>query len=178
MDNNLAGVYLAILLLLLSGAGFAIFRQVIKTRRLETSLARLQKKLTKEQGTVQEYYELGGIYLEKKLYAQALAMFQKALKAAQESEDPAEYIAAIYNGLGYSYFAKEQYDLAIRNYKEALKLEPEYVTALNNLGHAYERKNLAAQALQTYEQVLKSQPQNSTAQRRAESLRKRVVTTN
>ena len=78
--------------------------------------------------------------------------------------------------MGYGYFAQEQYDLAIRNYKEALRLNPNYVTALNNLGHAYERKSLTAQALETYEQVLQSEPQNSTAKRRAESLRKRVIT--
>ena len=82
----------------------------------------------------------------------------------------------IYNGLGYAHFAQEQYDLAIRNYKEALKLQPNYVTAINNLGHAYEKKKLTAQALQCYEDALKLEPNNSTAKRRAESLRKRFVT--
>ena len=177
MDNNLAVVYLGILLAMLAGVGFFVFNQVFRTRRVETTLARLQKKVTKEKGTVQEYYELGGIYLNKKLYAQAIAMFQNALKAAQqESSDDEVNIAKIQNGLGYAYFAQDQYDLAIRNYKEALRVDPNYVVALNNLAHAYEKKNLTAQALQTYEQVLESQPQNNTAKRRAESLRKRVVT--
>lgn len=177
MDSNLQVFYLAILLTLLGGAGFAIFRQVFRTRRLETTLARLQKKVTKEKGTVEEYYQLGGIYLNKKLFAQAIACFQKALKAVESDSDQSEEnIASIYNGLGYGYFAQEQYDLAIRNYKEALRLNPNYVTALNNLGHAYERKSLTAQALETYEQVLQSEPKNSTAKRRAESLRKRVIT--
>lgn len=176
MDSNLAVFYLAILLVLLAGAGFAIFRQIFRTRRLETTLARLQKKLTKEKGTAQEYYELGGIYLNKKLFAQAIAAFQKALKATEsDSEQNEENVASIYNGLGYAYFLQDQYDLAIRNYKEALQLNPNYIKALNNLGHAYERKNLTTQALQTYEQVLQSEPENSTAKRRAESLRKRVA---
>ena len=173
MDTNLAATYLAILLVLLSGAGFAIFRQVFKTRRLEGTFADLQKRLTKEKGTAQEYYELGSIYLKKKLYTQAIAMLQKALKAAEEE---GENLTLIYNGLGFAYFAQDQYDLAIRNYKEALRLEPNYVTALNNLGHAYERKNLTAQAIETYEQVLQSESQNKTAKRRVESLRRRVVT--
>ncbi len=178
MDNNLAVVYLGVLLALLAGAGLFVFRQVFKTRRLETTLARLQKKLTKEKGTVQEYFELGGIYLNKKLYAQAIVMFQKALKAVEQEEADNEVnVALIYNGLGYGYFGQEQYDLAIRNYKEALRIDPNYVIALNNLGHAYERKNLTALALETYEQVLQLQPQNNTAKRRAESLRKRVVAT-
>jgi tetratricopeptide (TPR) repeat protein len=101
-------------------------------------------------------------------------MFQKAIKAAEQEGE--ENIALIYNGLGYSYFAQEQYDLAIRNYKEALKLNPDYITALNNLAHAYERKTLTAQALQTYEQVLGLEPNNTTAKRRAEKLRRQVVT--
>ncbi len=172
MDTNLAAGYLAILLVLLFAVSFVIFRQVLKTRRTETTFADLQKKLTKEKGTAQEYYELGGIYLKKKLYTQAIATLQKALKAAEEEE---ENTSAIYNGMGYAYFAQEQYDLAIRHYKEALRIEPNYITALNNLGHAYERKSLTAQALQTYEQVLQSAPQNKTAKHRLESLRKRVT---
>lgn len=174
MDNSLPIAYLSILLLVLLSAGIIVFRQVLKTRKTENNLGRLQKKLNNEKGTVQEYYELGSIYLEKKLYAQAIALFQKALKAAEQEEE--ENVAPIYNGLGYAAFSQEQYDLAIRHYKDALKHNPEYVVALNNLGHAYEKKNLAAPALETYEQVLKAQPNNVTAKRRAESIRKRLVT--
>ncbi|AFZ30593.1 Tetratricopeptide TPR_1 repeat-containing protein [Gloeocapsa sp. PCC 7428] len=174
MDNSLAIVYLAILLVLLSAAGFTIFRQIFKTRKIENALSRLQKKLNKEKGTTQEYYELASIYLDKKVYAQAISLFQKALKAAEQEEE--DNIAPIYNGLGYAYFAQEQYDLAIRNYKEAIKHRPQYITALNNLGHAYERKSLTAQALQTYEQALEFEPNNSTAKRRSEKLRRRLVT--
>jgi len=172
MDDNLAIVYLSILVGLLTFTVVSVFRQIFKTRKLESSLSRLRDKLSKEKGTAQEYYELGSIYSEKKLYSQALPLFQKALKAAEEEKE--ENIAPIYNGLGYAYFAQEQYDLAIRQYKEAIKIKPEYVTALNNLGHAYERKKLNSQALQNYEEALKFQPNNSTAKRRAESLRRLV----
>ncbi len=175
MDNTtLPVIYLSILLALLLGAGFIIFRQIFKSRKIENALSRLQKKLNQDKGTAQEYYELGSIYLDKKVYSQAISMFQKALKVAEQEEDKS--IGLIYNGLGFAYFTQGQYDLAIRQYKEALKHDPNYVTALNNLGHAYERKNLMAQALQTYEQALQSEPKNDTAKRRAESLRRRSVT--
>ncbi len=173
MDSNLAVVYLGILVALLTFTVVTVFAQIFKTRRVEGSLSRLRKKLTKETGTTQEYYELGSIYLEKKVYSQAISLFQKALKSAEE--DGEENIAPIYNGLGYAYFAQEQYDLAIRQYKEALKLKPDYVTAFNNLGHAYEKKKLSAQALEMYEEALKLDPKNATAKRRAESLRRLVV---
>jgi len=77
--------------------------------------------------------------------------------------------------LGYSYFANEQYDVAIRQYKQALENNPEYIIALNNLAFAYERKKLLAQAIETYEETLKYDPDNATANRRVESLRKRFV---
>ncbi|WP_017651780.1 tetratricopeptide repeat protein [Fortiea contorta] len=172
MDNNLAIVYLSILVGLLAFTVVSVFRQIFKTRKTESSLSRLRSKLNKEKGTTQEYYELASIYSEKKLYSQAIALFQKALKAAEEEKE--ENSAPIYNGLGYAHFAQEQYDLAIRQYKEAIKNQPDYVTALNNLGHAYERKKLTTQALQTYEEALKYQPNNATAKRRAESLRRLV----
>jgi tetratricopeptide (TPR) repeat protein len=173
MENPLPILYLLVLLALLGGAGWIVIRQVLKTRKVETSLSRLESKLTKERGTAQEYYELGCIYADKKLFAQAIKLFQQALKGSDAEE---ENLAPIHNALGYAYFAQEQYDIAIRQYKEALKQDPGYVTALNNLGHAYERKSLAAQALQTYEEVLKYEPNNVTAKRRAESLRKRFAT--
>jgi tetratricopeptide (TPR) repeat protein len=172
MDNNLVIVYLSIFVGLLLFAGVSVFRQILKTRKLESSLSRLKSKLTKEKGTAQEYYELASIYSEKKVFNQAIPLFQKALKAAEEEGE--EDIAPVYNGLGYVYFCQEQYDLAIRQYKEALKLKPDYVVALNNLGHAYEKKKLTAQALQMYEEALKLSPNNAIAKRRAESLRRLV----
>lgn len=172
MDNNLVLVYLSIFVVLLAFAGVSVFRQIFKTRKLESSLSKLKTKLSKEKGTAQEYYELASIYSEKKVFTQAIPLFQKALKAAEEEGE--ESIAPVYNGLGYVYFAQEQYDLAIRQYKEAIKLKPDYLSALNNLGHAYEKKKLPAQALEMYEETLKFSPNNATAKRRAESLRRLV----
>ena len=173
MDSNLPVVYLLLLVTLLLGAGFFVLRQIFKTRRVESQLSRLQKKLGQEKGTAQEYYELGCIYNDKKLYSQAIAVFQRALKTAEQEEE-SDNLALVYNALGYAYFAQEQYDIAIRQYKEALKLVPEYVTAHNNLGYAYERKKLTAQALEAYEEALKLDPKNVIARQRAESLGKRL----
>jgi tetratricopeptide (TPR) repeat protein len=172
LNSTLPVIYLCLFLLLLASAAWFILRQVLKTRSIESKLSALQNKLNQEKGTAQEYYELGSIYLSKKLFSQAIVQFQQALKQPNLTEQDA---APIYNALGYAYFAQDQYDLAIRQYKEALKLTANYVTALNNLGHAYERKQLIAPALESYEQALKLEPNNTTAKRRVESLRKRIV---
>jgi tetratricopeptide (TPR) repeat protein len=173
MNDNLPVIYLSVLLGLLVLTAIFVFSQILKTRRVENTFARLQKKLKQEKGTAKEYYELGSIYLDKKLFVQSINLFQKALKIGEKTEP--ENKALIYNALGYAYFAQEQYDLAIRNYKEALKLYPDYLIALNNLGNVYERKQLTSQALETYEEALKYDPKNTTAKRRAELLRKRLV---
>ncbi len=174
MESSLPVVYLLVLLGLLSVAAWFIIRQVLKTRTTEIKLSELQNKLTKEKGTAQEYYDLASIYLDKKLYVQAVELFQKALKADSENKSDEE-LAKIYNALGFAYFAKEQYDIAIRQYKEAVKLAPDYAIAYNNLGHAYEKKKLTAQALEAYEDALERDPKNETAKRRAESMRRRLT---
>jgi tetratricopeptide (TPR) repeat protein len=173
MKENLPIIYLSVLLLLLGGTAIFLLQQVIKTRRIESKFSRLQKKLQNEKGTAQEYYELGSLYLDKKLFVQAVNLMQKALKTG-EKLDP-ENKALIYNALGYASFAQEQYEVAIRNYKEAIKLYPEYTIALNNLANVYERKQMTVKALETYEETLKVEPNNDIAKRRSESLRKRLV---
>lgn len=173
MSEKLPTVYLSILLVLLFIAAIVILIEIIKTRRSENSFSRLQKKLKQEKGTALEYYELGSLYLDKKLFVQSISLFQKALKAEKKLEP--ENQALIYNAMGYAYFAQEQYDIAIRQYKEALKLYPEYVVALNNLGNVYEKKQMTVKALETYEQALKYDPKNKTAKNRAESLSKRFA---
>ena len=175
-NSNLPIVYLSVLIGLLAIAAVFLFRQVFKTRRIESTFTRLQRKLTNEKGTAKEYYELGSIYLDKRLYVPAMDLFKRALKAKDLEGE--ENIAIVYNALGYSYACQEQFDLAIKQYKEALDQQPGYVTALNNLGFAYEQKQLVTQAVEAYDEALKYEPQNKTAKRRSESLHKRLVTSN
>lgn len=175
MDNNLPLIYLSVLIAILLVSGFFVIRQIIKSRKIETTFNRLQNKLQKDKGTAQEYYELGSLFLDKKLYIQASKLLQKGLRE-KEGIEP-ENQALIYNALGYAYFAQDQYELAIRHYKDAIKLYPAYTIALNNLANVYERKQQIAKAIETYDETLKVDPQNAIAKRRAESLRKRFVGT-
>ena len=172
MKENSPIVYIAVLVVILIAAGISVLKEVIKTRKLEGALARLTEKLKDGDGTAAEHYELGSVYLDKKLFAQAIPQFQKAIKMRElEGAD----VAAVYNALGYAHFAQEQYDLAVRHYKDALKNYPDYVIALNNLGHVYEKKSLTTKAIEAYDQSLAIEPTNETAKLRSESLKKRVA---
>jgi len=175
MENNLPLIYLSVLIVLLLGSGFFVIRQIFKTRKIENRFNRLQNKLQKEKGTAQEYYELGSLFLDKKLYIQATKLLQKGLKEKDGIEP--ENQALIYNALGFAYFAQDQMELAIRHYKDAIKLYPTYTIALNNLANVYERKQQIAKAIETYDESLTVDPNNAIAKRRAESLRKRFAGT-
>lgn len=172
MKENLPVIYISILLGLLGIVAIVLLRQIIKTRKIESRFSKLQNKLKNQKGTPQEYYELASIYLDKKLFVQAVQLLQRALKA--DNIEP-ENKALIYNALGFSYFSQEQYDLAIKNYKEAIKLYPEYTIALNNLGNVYEKKILVSPALECYRKTLEYDPKNTIALKRVESLEKRLV---
>jgi tetratricopeptide (TPR) repeat protein len=175
MEDTLPLIYVSGLLIFVIGLGIFVILQIIKTRLVEGTFGKLQKKLQKEKGTAKEYYELGSLYLDKKLYVQALSVLQKSLKISEEEGIDPENKALIYNAIGFSYFAQEQLELAIRNYKDAIKLYPEYAIAINNLANIYEKKQMAKKALETYEETLKFDPNNTVAKKRAESLRKRFV---
>ncbi len=173
MSENLPLIYVSTLLVILVVAAVVILKAIIQSRLSENTFGKLQKKLKERKGTSEDYYQLGSLYLDKKLFVQSLGLFEKALK---DKELPAENKALIHNAMGYAYFAQEQYDIAIRKYKDALKYFPEYVVALNNLGNVYEKKQLIAQAVEAYDQALEIEPDNKIAKRRAESLKKRLVT--
>ncbi|MEN9519505.1 MAG: hypothetical protein RLZZ381_2093 [Cyanobacteriota bacterium] len=176
MNENLPIAYISALLAILVFAAIYILREVIKTRKQESTFSRLQNKLKQQKGTAEEYYELGSLYLDKKLFVQSITLLEKALKA--DKQLPVENQALIHNAMGYAYFAQEQYDIAIRQYKEALKLYPEYVIALNNLGNVYEKKQMIIKAVETYKEVLKCDRDNKIAQQRLTSLEKRLVPSN
>ncbi|MEA5509072.1 tetratricopeptide repeat protein [Crocosphaera sp. UHCC 0190] len=176
MNETLPIIYLSGIVIFLGGLGIFLLFQIIKTRRIENRFYKLQKKLQKEKGTAKDYYELGSLYLDKKMYVQAVGLLQKGFKTGGKIEP--ENKALMCNALGFAYFSQEQLDVAIRHYKDAIKLYPDYVIALNNLANAYERKQMIPQAIETYEESLKYEPDNKTAKNRIESLRKRLVKSN
>ena len=161
-------LYLLALSAVLGVVGFLVFREIQRNRRQEGVISRLQTRLAKGTGTAEEHYELGSVYLEKKLYDSAIAQFRKSLKVADENIPP------VCNALGYAYFVQEQYDLAIRYYKDAVTADETYATAWTNLGHAYEKKNLVPQSVEAYEKALEIEPDNDIAKMRSTSLRKRL----
>ena len=68
MDNIVPLLYLSILSISLLIVSFFIGRQIIARKQIEDALSLLQTRIRSNEANAQDYYELGSIYLSKKLY--------------------------------------------------------------------------------------------------------------
>jgi tetratricopeptide (TPR) repeat protein len=73
-------------------------------------------------------------------------------KAAEE--EIAKHVRVYYER-GRAYAAKSDYDRAVEQYNEALKLDPKYAVAYNNRGNAYFGKKDYARAIADYDEAIK-----------------------
>jgi tetratricopeptide (TPR) repeat protein len=101
------------------------------------------------------YSDLGTIYMDKRLYFQALEYFQQSLKYNSDS-------AECYGNLGLVYQELGKHDQALENLHRAIELDrnanvPSQKVAiqLNNLGTVLYKQSKFEQARQNYEQALK-----------------------
>ena len=172
MDNIVPLLYLSILLFSLLTLSVFIGKQIIDRKQIEDNLSRLQNKIRNDQANAEDYYELGSIYLSKKLFDQAILQFRYALQVWKNEDF--EGLSTIYNTIGFTYAETQQYELAIYYYKEALKNDSNYTVALNNLGYAYEKQKMINEALITYKTVIEQEPDNETAISRIQILKRRI----
>jgi tetratricopeptide (TPR) repeat protein len=70
---------------------------------------------------------------------------------------PAELTLALDN-CGNAYFKKFDYDRAIEEYSQAIKISPQFNTAWNNRGSAYLAKHDYARAIQDFSQAIRIKP--------------------
>ena len=172
MDILLPQAYLIGLIVLLGGAAVVIGFQLVRVRRDEAALSRLEAQ--GKGGGQQDpatLYELASVQLRKRLYPQAVESLQLALK--RSSGEPREAQALMQNALGFSLAAQKNYVTAIRHYKAALQAKPDYPVAFNNLGFALERQGKPEEARQAYHQALSLEPGNKTSLKRLKLLDRR-----
>jgi tetratricopeptide (TPR) repeat protein len=72
-------------------------------------------------------------------------------------------VAIAHNNRGNAYTAKQEYDRAIQDYDESLKLNPEYARAFNNRGAAYHKKGEDDRAIEDFDRSIQINPKYAEA---------------
>ena len=163
MPASLPQTYLIILGSLLFILAILVGRQVLKVRRNEINLVKLEKSGAVDSSNSENLYELGSAQLNKRLYPQATNTLKKALK--QIKEEPDEAKAIIENALGFSLAAQDNFEEAIKHYQNAIKVKSNYPVAMNNLAYAKQKLLLESEAYKIYQDVLNIDPKNKTAKK-------------
>ena len=173
MDALLPQAYLIGLVAILGVAAVAVARQVLRVRRDEVTLARLEQQDVGQGASAAGLYELGSAQLRKRLYGQASDSLKQALKRAQAEGEPQEAQALIENALGFALAAQNKFKAAIPHYRKAIQAKPDYPVALNNLAFALEKQFKLDEAREAYERALSLDPDNKTARKRLTLLERR-----
>ena len=171
MDFSLPQAYLIGLIVLLGSAAVVVARQILRVRRDEAALARLEAEVQGGQRSAADLYELASVQLRKRLYSQAADNLKQALK--RSANEPLEAQALIENALGFALAAQNNYAAAVRHYRAALKAKADYPVALNNLAFALEKQQKQEEAREAYAKVLELDSANRTARKRLKRLERR-----
>ena len=168
MDSFLPQTYLLGLIGLLAIVAVTAGRQLLRVRRDELNLIRLEQADAGSSKDAGQLYELASVQLRKRLFPQATATLRQAAKRLNNEPDEAK--ALVQNALGFSLAAQKDFSGAVRHYKSALQAKPDYPVALNNLAFAQERLLNRDDACDLYRKVLALEPANKTARTRLKRL--------
>ncbi len=166
--------YLIGLIGLLLIVAVLVGRQLLRVRKDEINLIKLEQSGSSSSSEASKLYELASVQLRKRLYPQATSTLRKALK--QLSEEPDEAKALIENALGFSLAAQDDFESAVGHYKTALKAKADYPVAINNLAFAKQRLLQQDEALTLYKEVLDIDPKNKTALKQIKIIQKKMET--
>jgi tetratricopeptide (TPR) repeat protein len=109
--------------------------------------------------TAADFKNAGSYHLDQKRYDQAIEAFSRAIALAPS--DPDTYVLR-----GSAFAKKKAYLTALRDYTEALKLNPKYAWAYHNRADLYRLRHQSAdydRSLDDYNQCLKCNPQYALA---------------
>src|SRR5215469_8549694 len=71
---------------------------------------------------------------------------------------PPQTRVGAFNSRGNIYLSQRNYDRAIDDYNEAIRLDPKYAIGFNNRGLAYQRKGQIDRAIEDYDEAIRLNP--------------------
>lgn len=122
-------------------------------KRMPDAIANFKKAIALKPSYTPARNNLGTAFLTLEEWDQAIAVFQEITKDVLYATP---YFPL--SNLGYAYYNKKDYRKALHYYKEALRLEPNFVNALRGVGRTYLTMNQGRLALRYLEQAVKQAP--------------------
>ena len=121
--------------------------------RMPEAIAHFKKAISLKPSYAPARNNLGSAYLQVESWDAAIATFKEITKDTL-------YATPHYplSNLGLAYYHKGDYRQAMRYYKEALKLEPNFVYALRGVGRTYLAMNQGSLAVRYLEQAVQQAP--------------------
>lgn len=99
-----------------------------------------------------------GFLIDKNQYEEAILLYKEILKESFKLDN--HKISRIFNNIGYSYYKLEDQESAINYYKEALKIDNNYVVCLNNIAIVFLNQKKYSEALTHLTQAFKQDGNN------------------
>jgi type IV pilus assembly protein PilF len=122
-------------------------------KRMPDAIVHLEKAIALRPSYSAARNTLGRAYLETGKFDKAIAMLNELTRDALYATP--HYPLA---NLGEAYFYKQEYNKAIEYFKQALKLQPDFIPALHGLGRAYVALGRGKLAIYYFEKALKLSP--------------------
>lgn len=113
------------------------------------------------------YNNLGTVFSDKGLVAEAIAEYETSILLKSRQIEPRVNLASSYSAIGMT-------DKAIAEFKQILILVPDNPHIHYNLGLAYSSKGLYHQAIKEFEETLRLNPYDHEARQRLERLKKMI----
>jgi Flp pilus assembly protein TadD len=105
-------------------------------------------------------YGLGSVYLKQEKAREARERFEQTVQLSASYPDT---MPNAWNNLGLLDTREGHIDEAVAHFQQALRVSPDYWTALENLGNAYRLQKRWDEARQTLERALSARPQDPEA---------------
>ena len=97
-----------------------------------------------------------------------------AQRSSSSGNQSPEVLAKAHNNRGNHYTRNGEYDRAIQDYDQSIKINPNYPKAFNNRGVAYQKKGEYERATKDFDEAIKLKPDYSIAfVNRAETYQKK-----
>jgi tetratricopeptide (TPR) repeat protein len=116
--------------------------------------AAFQHAIDDDPGHQVAWFNLGTIYLNKKMYGEARRCLNEAVRLNSQDSDA-------WNNLGSISGMEEKYDLALEQFMHAAQANPNHLNAITNMMRIYEFQGRAADAQKAMEDLVARAPDNA-----------------